>query len=122
MNRPEVFIPDLAWTLIMEYCDTRSRDDYNKVLDDLLLVMNLERCQELFLDELEEADYDEDNETGVEYDMTMVDPIVQETLKGLFVRSRNLDVFICDTIFNGEGSFLWQHWDRPWRQNKYTWA
>jgi len=98
----QVFLPQDVFKQIMDYCDTRHRESLNRVLNDLLLVTDMERCENLYGDEMDSLEIDDDEN----YDMTELDPLVQKKLKGLFVRDENLSGFINNTICARE-IYLW---------------
>ncbi len=110
----EVFFPDDVFKLIMDYCDTRHRDCLKKVLNDLLLVTDIERCENLYEEEMDLLEIREcrwyKEELHDIYDMTEIDPLIQKKLKGLFVRTECLSGFINNTIWARE-IYLCDHWD-----------
>ena len=94
----------------MDYCDTRHRESHKKVLKDLLLVTDIERCENLYREEMDLLEMDNENELQDIYDMTEMDPLIQKKLKGLFVRTECLSGFINNTIWARE-IYLCDHWD-----------
>ena len=106
-----MLFPQDIFSKIMDYCDTRHRESLKKVLNDLLLVTDIERCENLFGEEVNywsgKLVVDEDDEVE-NYDMTEIDPLIQKRLKGLFTRTECLSGFLNNTLWAGY-IYLWEY-------------
>lgn len=105
-----MLFPQDIFSIIMDYCDTRHRESHKKVLKDLLLVTDIERCENLYSEEMDLLEMDNEDELQDIYDMTEMDPLIQKKLKGLFVRTECLSGFINNTIWARE-IYLNEPWD-----------
>ena len=104
-----MLFPQDIFSKIMDYCDTRHQENLKKVLNDLLLVTDIEKCENLFSEELELLEVDEESH-AFHYDMSEIDSLIQKRLKGLFVRTECLTGFINNTILARE-IFLIDYYD-----------